>query len=70
MGAWKRANPSEKLRIYSWNVNGIKSTLKKNDLQSFFKDAAPDIVCLNETKTDADQIGKLKLWQEIPDGYE
>ena len=32
MAAWKAANPGEKLRVYSWNVNGIKSTLKKNDL--------------------------------------
>ena len=50
--AWKVANSSSKLKIYSWNVNGIKSTLKKNDFQNFMKDANPDILCLNETKTD------------------
>jgi exodeoxyribonuclease III len=32
--------------------------------------ADPDIVCFNETKTDAFKIDKEKFWAEIPTDYE
>lgn len=54
MGAWRKVNPTKKLRIYSWNVNGIKAIIKKDEFKTFLKDADPDILCLNETKTDLD----------------
>jgi exodeoxyribonuclease-3 len=38
------------MRLYSWNVNGIRAVVKKGTFQQFIKDHAPDIVCLQETK--------------------
>ncbi|MCB9811192.1 MAG: exodeoxyribonuclease III [Candidatus Nomurabacteria bacterium] len=44
------------MKIYSWNVNGIRSVYKKGALQAFIKDHQPDILCLQETKANHDQI--------------
>lgn len=37
------------IRIVSWNVNGMRSILKKGFLE-FFQSCDPDILCLQETK--------------------
>jgi len=44
------------MKIYSWNVNGIRSVYKKGALQSFIKEHQPDILCLQETKATEDQV--------------
>ncbi len=44
------------MKIYSWNVNGIRAVLKKGDLQSFLAAHNPDILCLQETKANRDQV--------------
>lgn len=44
------------MRIYSWNVNGIRAVLKKGTFQSFLKEHDPDIVCLQETKAERGQV--------------
>jgi exodeoxyribonuclease-3 len=38
------------MKIFSWNVNGIRSVISKGDLQSFIDSYQPDILCLQETK--------------------
>ena len=38
------------LKIYSWNVNGIRAVIRKGALQDFIANHQPDIVCLQETK--------------------
>lgn len=38
------------LKIFSWNVNGIRAVLRKNALQNFVSEYQPDILCLQETK--------------------
>lgn len=38
------------MKIYSWNVNGIRAVWNKELFQEFIKDHDPDIVCLQETK--------------------
>ena len=38
------------LRIFSWNVNGIRAVLRKGALQDFISEYQPDILCLQETK--------------------
>jgi exodeoxyribonuclease-3 len=38
------------LKIYSWNVNGIRAVVKKGTLQQFVAEHKPDILCLQETK--------------------
>jgi exodeoxyribonuclease-3 len=44
------------MKIYSWNVNGIRALLKKNQFLPFLKAHDPDILCLQETKASRDQI--------------
>lgn len=44
------------MRIYSWNVNGIRAVLKKGDFQRFIEKHNPDILCLQETKANKDQV--------------
>lgn len=38
------------LRIFSWNVNGLRAVLRKGALQKFIAEYQPDILCLQETK--------------------
>src|SRR3989344_7935272 len=38
------------MKIYSWNVNGIRAVVKKGELQKFMQEHAPDVLCLQETK--------------------
>ena len=38
------------LKIYSWNVNGIRAVLKKDVFVPFIKEHLPDILCIQETK--------------------
>ena len=38
------------MKLFSWNVNGLRAILNKGTLQSFIKEYAPDILCLQETK--------------------
>src|SRR6266536_2892298 len=52
------------MKIYSWNVNGIRSVVNKGALQTFMKQHHPDILCLQETKA---QRGQAEI---AFDGYE
>ena len=38
------------MKIYSWNVNGLRAVLRKGALQDFIAQEAPDILCVQETK--------------------
>jgi exodeoxyribonuclease-3 len=44
------------MKIYSWNVNGIRAVLKKGDLDRFLKEHDPDVLCLQETKAHQGQM--------------
>ncbi len=44
------------MKLYSWNVNGIRAVLKKGDFERFLKEHDPDILCLQETKASRDQV--------------
>lgn len=43
------------VKIYSWNVNGIRAVLKKNALRPFIDKEKPDILCLQEMKAKPEQ---------------
>lgn len=43
------------MKIYSWNVNGIRATIRKGALQEFMAKHQPDIFCLQETKAEQGQ---------------
>lgn len=44
------------MKLYSWNVNGIRAVITKGALQSFLETHNPDILCLQETKAQRDQF--------------
>jgi len=53
------------MRLLSWNVNGIRSVHKKGFCE-WFGDESPDILCIQETKAQEDQI---PLEIRSPPGY-
>ena len=55
------------MRLFSWNVIGLRAGLKKGTFQDFLNCEQPDIVCLQETKTKPNQVEVdfpeyLELW--------
>jgi exodeoxyribonuclease-3 len=52
------------MKIYSWNVNGIRAVARKELWQPFLEAEKPDILCLQERKAMPEQI-------DVPiDGYD
>ena len=43
------------MKLYSWNVNGIRAVIKKGEFQKFIAEHNPDILCLQETKAQQGQ---------------
>lgn len=50
-------------KLVSWNVNGIRAAVKKGFLTSL-DELAPDIICLQETKAQDDQV--IEALGDIP----
>lgn len=46
------------MKLVSWNVNGIRAVLKK-DFDGSFAAMAPDVLCLQETKAQEDQVAEV-----------
>jgi exodeoxyribonuclease-3 len=44
------------MKIYSWNVNGLRAVLNKGHFQSFIAAHKPDVLCLQETKAERAQV--------------
>jgi len=44
------------MKIYSWNVNGIRAVLNKGAFQAFLAENKPDILGLQETKAHQNQV--------------
>ncbi len=44
------------MRIISWNTNGLRATAKQGFFNPLFRDEKPDILCLQETKAEPDQL--------------
>lgn len=38
------------MKLYSWNVNGIRAVINKGAFQAFIAKHQPDVLCLQETK--------------------
>lgn len=53
------------MKLYSWNVNGIRAVIKKGTFQQFILDHQPDILCLQETKA---KQGQAVI--DLPDYHE
>jgi exodeoxyribonuclease III len=55
------------MKLYSWNVNGIRAVHKKGLFLAFVNEHRPDILCLQETKAERGQIeidlpGYCEFW--------
>jgi exodeoxyribonuclease-3 len=44
------------MKIYSWNVNGIRAVIRKELFVPFLSTESPDILCLQETKAQPEEI--------------
>ena len=38
------------MKVFSWNINGIRAAINKGALQKFIAENNPDVLCLQETK--------------------
>lgn len=52
------------MKIYSWNVNGIRAVDNKGELDNFFNTYDPDILCIQETKAQKEQIYEKLMQRE------
>lgn len=56
-----------KMKLSSWNINGIRASVKKDQgILSYLRDGAPDVLGVQEVKADMSQIPSMLL--EMP-GY-
>ena len=54
------------LKIFSWNVNGLRAVIKKGAFEKFINEYQPDILCLQETKAKPGQAEvDLPEYEEI-----
>ena len=44
------------MKLYSWNVNGIRAVQKKGLLEPFIHEHDPDVLCIQETKAQPEQV--------------
>jgi len=51
------------MKIVSWNVNGVRAIVKK-DFVELFKTMDADVLCLQETKAQDDQVTEALSWVE------
>lgn len=49
------------MKIYSWNVNGIRAVIKKGALEPFIQEHSPDILCLQETKIQGQHTQDIEI---------
>lgn len=63
------------MKIYSWNVNGIRAVIRKELFKPFIEKEKPDILCLQETKAQQgeaviDLPGYTEYWNSaVKKGY-
>lgn len=55
------------MKLYSWNVNGIRAVVNKGEFAKFIETHQPDILCLQETKAkqgqaEVDLTGYEEYW--------
>lgn len=53
------------MKIYSWNMNGIRAVYRKGLLEPFLAKHQPDILCIQETKANHEQLDL-----DFPDYFE
>lgn len=56
---------NKRMKLYSWNVNGIRAVINKGTFQTFIAEHQPDVLCLQETKA---KQGQVEI--DLPDYHE
>lgn len=56
----------DNVKVVSWNINGIKSSIKNNSLEKYIRTEVPDVICLQEIKISGenDFNGTLSLLED------
>lgn len=44
------------MKIITWNVNGLRAVERKGELDNLIKKYSPDIICIQETKSEIEQL--------------
>ena len=57
------------MKIFSWNINGIRAVEKKGNLAKFLSVKNPDIACFQEIKIDQSQISKENFDEKYPEYF-
>ena len=57
------------MKLYSWNVNGIRAVVKK-EFGPILKELDPDVLGLQETKAQDDQVREALFGLDGTEGYE
>ncbi len=53
------------MKIISWNTNGLRATHKQGHFDPLFDEYKPDIVCLQETKSELEQLpDELRIFRD------
>ena len=50
---------SDTLRVASWNINSVR--FRRDIVERFLREQTPDVLCLQETKADNDEIGRAHV---------
>ncbi|CAD8085353.1 unnamed protein product [Paramecium sonneborni] len=59
----------DKLKISSWNINGLRASTKKESAVQYLNDKKFDIICLNELKVAQEAFEKENLITKLPKDY-
>ena len=57
------------IKISSWNINGLRAVLGKNEIENYISKEKPEIFCLNETKVDKEALDSEQIGKRMPKGY-
>ncbi len=52
---------NRKIRIFSWNINGLRAVVNNGTFDAFLDQENPDILCLQETKINEDTLESAKI---------
>jgi exodeoxyribonuclease-3 len=55
------------MKIFSWNVNGIRAVINKGNFQQFLNQFSPDILLMQETKIDEPALKAAKIRELFPE---
>lgn len=55
------------MRIFSWNVNGLRAVVKSGAFDHFLATCQPDVLCLQETKINQDTLANSEIQEKYSD---